>query len=169
MIYLLDSNTLIEAKNRYYSMTICPGYWTWILQSHGQGVVASIETVGQELQRGNDELAAWTQTHKDLFWTVSDAATQDAFTKVASHVVNSATQMKAGAVEDFLSGADPWLIAKAMTMPDSVLVTHEQLNLHAKRKFIIPNVCQQFGVKWIDTFQVLGATGARFDLLPTSR
>ena len=24
MIYLLDANTLIEAKNRYYSMTICP-------------------------------------------------------------------------------------------------------------------------------------------------
>ena len=40
MIYLLDTNTLIEAKNRYYSMTICPGYWSWILQSHGQGVVA---------------------------------------------------------------------------------------------------------------------------------
>jgi hypothetical protein len=164
MIYLLDANTLIEAKNRYYSMTICPGYWAWILQSHGQGLVASIETVGQELQRGNDELAAWSTTHKDIFWTVSDEATQEAFTKVATYVVNSATQMKAGAVEDFLSGADPWLIAKAMTMPSSVLVTHEQLNPHAKRKFIIPNVCQQFGVKWIDTFQVLDATGARFDL-----
>jgi len=26
MIYLLDANTLIEAKNRYYSMSVCPGY-----------------------------------------------------------------------------------------------------------------------------------------------
>lgn len=25
MIYLLDSNTLIEAKNRYYGMAVCPG------------------------------------------------------------------------------------------------------------------------------------------------
>jgi hypothetical protein len=148
-------------------MTICPGYWAWILQSHGQGVVASIETVGKELQRGNDELAAWTQTHKDLFWTVSDAATQEAFARVAAHVANTSTLKKPGSVEDFLSGADPWLIAKAMTMPNAVLVTHEQLNPHAKRKFIIPNLCQQFGVKWVDTFQVLGATGARFDLLPT--
>jgi hypothetical protein len=147
-------------------MSICPGYWAWILQSHGQGVVASIETVGQELQRGNDELAVWSKTHKDLFWTVSDEATQEAFTKVATHVVNSATQMKAGAVEDFLSGADPWLIAKAMTMSDSVLVTQEKLDLHRKNKFIIPNVCQHFGVKWIDTFQVLDATVARFELRP---
>lgn len=164
MIYLLDANTLIEAKNRYYSMTICPGYWAWILQSYDQGVVASIETVGQELLRGNDELAAWTQTHKNLFWTVSDAATQEAFAQVAAHVANSATQMKAGAVEDFLSGADPWLIAKAMTTPESVLVTQEKLDLHRKNKFIIPNVCQHFRVSWMDTFSVLEATRARFDL-----
>lgn len=164
MIYLLDANTLIEAKNRYYSMTVCPGYWAWILQSHGQGVVASIETVGKELQRGNDELAAWSQTHKDLFWTVSDAATQEAFTQVAAHVASAATQMKAGAVEDFLSGADPWLIAKAMTTPECVLVTQEKLDLHRKNKFIIPNVCQHFGVSWLDTFSVLDNTSARFDL-----
>lgn len=164
MIYLLDANTLIEAKNRYYSMTICSGYWAWILQSHDQGVVASIETVGQELQRGNDELAAWSKTHNDLFWTVSDEATQKAFAQVATHVANSAMLMKAGAVEDFLSGADPWLIAKAMTIPDCVLVTHEQLNLQRKNKFIIPNVCQHFGVRWADTFHVLDATGARFGL-----
>lgn len=28
--YLLDANTFIEAKNRYYSMNICPGFWQWI-------------------------------------------------------------------------------------------------------------------------------------------
>lgn len=30
MTYLLDANTLIEAKNRYYQMSICPGYWDWL-------------------------------------------------------------------------------------------------------------------------------------------
>lgn len=33
MKHLLDSNTLIEAKNRYYSMTVCPAFWQWV---HGQ-------------------------------------------------------------------------------------------------------------------------------------
>lgn len=165
MIYLLDANTLIEAKNRYYSMTICPGYWSWILQSHGQGVIASIETVGQELQQGNDDLAKWAKLHQYLFWQVSDDATQSAFSEVAAHVANTAAQMKAGAVEEFLSGADPWLIAKAMTTPDCVLVTHEQLNPQVKRKFIIPNLCQHFGVTWVDTFQALDATQASFGLI----
>lgn len=162
MIYLLDANTLIEAKNRYYSMTIYPGYWSWILQSHGQGVVASIDTVGEELKQGNDDLAQWAKQHNDLFWQVSDDATQAAFAKVATHVANTAAQMKPGAVEEFLSGADPWLIAKAMTTPDCVLVTQEKLDLQRKNKFIIPNICQHFRVTWMDTFQVLHATGAAF-------
>ena len=72
MIYLLDANTLIEAKNRYYGMTICPGYWAWILQSHGVGAVASIAPVGDELRRGNDELASWAKQHQNLFWNVFD-------------------------------------------------------------------------------------------------
>jgi Domain of unknown function (DUF4411) len=164
MIYLLDANTLIEAKNRYYSMTICPGYWAWIMQSHGQGVVASIQTVGDELKQGNDELATWAKQHDGLFWDVSDEATQAAFAQVATHVASQAHLMKPGAVDDFLAGADPWLIAKAMTTPDCILVTHEQFNPQMKRKFSIPNVCQAFGMPWVNTFQALDATGAEFRL-----
>jgi len=52
-----------------------------------------------------------------------------------------------------------------MTTPDCVLVTHKQLNLQRKNKFISTNVCQQFGVKWVDTFHVLDATRARQALL----
>lgn len=164
MIYLLDSNTLIEAKNRYYGMALCPGYWSWILRSHGQGVVASIDAVGDELKRGNDELAQWAKQHKDLFWPISDEATQTAFAQVAAHVASQSAQMKAGALDEFLGGADPWLIAKAMTLADGVVVTHEQFNLQMRRKYSIPNVCQHFGLRWMDTFAVLGQTQAQFVL-----
>ncbi|WP_180127107.1 DUF4411 family protein [Rhodoferax sp. BLA1] len=165
MIYLLDSNTLIEAKNRYYGMTICPGYWSWVLRSHGQGVLASIKTVGDELKLGNDELALWTRRNAALFLPVSDADTQAAFVQVAAYVASQTALMKAGALEEFLGGADPWLIAKAMALPDSVVVTHEQFNLQMRRKFSIPNVCQHFGVQWMDTFAVLGQTKANFVLV----
>ncbi|WP_448218276.1 DUF4411 family protein [Endozoicomonas sp. 2B-B] len=30
MQYLLDANTFIQAKNQYYAMDICPGYWDWL-------------------------------------------------------------------------------------------------------------------------------------------
>lgn len=164
MIYLLDANTLIEAKNRYYRMTVCPAYWNWVQRSHGAGVVASIEPVGVELRRGNDELAEWVKNEAALFLPVSDEATQQAFAQVAAHVASQTSVMKAGALEEFLDGADPWLIAKAISTQGAVIVTHEQFNLQMRRKYSIPNVCQHFGVTCIDTFELLSRTDARFVL-----
>ena len=31
-IFVLDTNTLIEAKNRYYGFDICPGFWFALLE-----------------------------------------------------------------------------------------------------------------------------------------
>lgn len=45
MTYLLDANTLIEAKNRYYQMHICPGYWDWLIKANRAGEVNSIRSV----------------------------------------------------------------------------------------------------------------------------
>lgn len=164
MTYLLDANTLIEAKNRYYRMTVCPAYWSWVQRSQGTGIVSSIEPVGDELKRGNDELAEWAKDQAGLFLPVSDDDTQQAFASVAAHVASQAGVMKAGALEEFLAGADPWLIAKAMAMKDAVVVTHEQFNPQIRRKYSIPNVCQHFGVLCIDTFELLSRTDARFVL-----
>ncbi len=71
--------------------------------------------------------------------------------------------MKVGALEEFLGGADPWLIAKAITTGATV-VTHEVLNREVKRKFIIPNVCEMFGVPYMNTFELLNKLEARFVL-----
>lgn len=165
MNYLLDANTLIEAKNRYYQMEVCPGYWDWVLRSHAGGMVASITSVGTELRRGNDELAEWAKKNKALFLDDSNPATQMAFAEVANHVAASASQMKVGALEEFLSGADPWLIAKARTL-GAVIVTHERFNESSRRKFLIPNVCRHFGVVCVNTFELLRQTQARFVLDP---
>lgn len=164
MTYLLDANTLIEAKNRYYRMRTCPAYWNWIKKSRGAGIVSSIDLVGQELRRGHDELAEWARDHAELFMPVSDDDTQRAFGDVAAHVAANSAGMKPGALEEFLSGADPWLIAKALALRDAVVVTHEQYNPQMRRKFSIPNVCEHFGVRCIDTFELLSRTDARFVL-----
>ncbi|KPX60053.1 hypothetical protein ALQ76_04440 [Pseudomonas syringae pv. atrofaciens] len=112
MKYFLDSNTLIEAKNRYYGMRICPAYWQWLLLQSQAFSLASIEPVKDELTKGHDELAAWAIDNSSFFWGVSDEDTQTAFVKVVT-LVAQAQGMKTGAMEEFLRGADPWLIAKA--------------------------------------------------------
>lgn len=164
MNYLLDANTFVEAKNRYYNMTVCPAYWQWILLKRAAEIVASISMVGDELKKGDDELASWAKDHPELFIDVYDEPTQACFAMIAEFVVSHAARMKVGAVEDFLSGADPWLIAKAMTTGCTV-VTHERHHADVVKKFLIPNVCDVFGVSWMNTFDLLYKLEARFVLL----
>lgn len=163
MKHLLDSNTLIEAKNRYYNMNFCPAYWQWIdIQNRG-AEVSSIKMVADELKKGNDDLAQWAKDNPSLFIDVDDKETQEAFGTVVQVLSQQMGQMKAGALDEFLLGADPWLIAKAMTT-GAVVVTHESFNLDVKRKFLIPNVCKQFGITWMNTFELLEKLDAKFVL-----
>ena len=41
MMFLVDSNVLIEAKNRYYAFDIAPGFWRWLDIAHGKGRACS--------------------------------------------------------------------------------------------------------------------------------
>lgn len=163
MNYLLDSNTFIQAKNTYYHMDICPGYWDWIERKFSAGEVASVEGVGDELLRGNDELKTWAVGHKQIFLPVSDERTQDAFAEVAAHAAELASELKPGALEEFLGGADPWLIAKALA-DSAIVVTHEAFNPQARKKILIPNVCEHFKVRYVNTFDLLLRLKAEFVL-----
>jgi hypothetical protein len=163
MNHLLDANTLIEAKNRYYGMAICPGFWQWLLLKNKALALASIAPVMDELTKGHDDLAGWAKDNADFFHSTTDQDTQLAFAQVAGLVADQASKMKTGAMEEFLAGADPWLIAKAMTSGATV-VTHEVLNRDAKRKFIIPNICQELDVPFLNTFELLHRLEARFVL-----
>ncbi|MGF6282447.1 DUF4411 family protein [Pseudomonas silensiensis] len=164
MNHLLDANTLIEAKNRYYGMKICPGFWQWLLLKNEALALSSIAPVMDELTKRNDELADWAKENAGFFHITTDDATQEGFAQVVELVANQAPSMKIGAMDEFLAGADPWLIAKAMTT-GATLVTHERLNRDARRKFIIPNICEQLNVPFLNTFELLHKLEARFVLL----
>ena len=34
MMYLLDSNVFIEAKNRHYPFDVVPAFWDWLVRAH---------------------------------------------------------------------------------------------------------------------------------------
>ncbi|MCL2780448.1 MAG: DUF4411 family protein, partial [Actinomycetia bacterium] len=75
-MYLLDTNVLIEAKNRYYAFDIAPGFWDWLDRAHGQSLACSIDAVRDELLDGNDELAEWAKQHPDFFQAIDQGTTQ---------------------------------------------------------------------------------------------
>lgn len=74
MMYLVDANVLIEAKNRYYAFDIAPGFWAWLDRAHRQGAACSIDSVREELLRGDDELAEWARAHREFFRAIDQRA-----------------------------------------------------------------------------------------------
>ena len=126
------------------------------------GQVMSIDNVYLELTDSNDELSVWAKEKKSHFISVSDKETQNKFTEIANFVVSQSDKSQAD-IANFLSKADPWIVAKAATM-DATVVTHEALVPANSKKVKIPNICREFGVEHINTYQMLLKLQAKFVL-----
>lgn len=120
-MYLLDSNTYIQAKNTYYDMNICPGYWDFLDREFKKHHLASIKPVYNELKqtKSDDEyaLSVWVKEHKEHFLLAEDEKTQLNFVSIVEYVDNLEGKNETNKLS-FLDAADPWLIAKAMTLKD---------------------------------------------------
>lgn len=148
--YLLDSNVFIEAKNRYYGFDLCPGFWEWLKPQIEHGIVASIEEVAVELKQYDDGLYKWAiEQNKNIFLPPDDAVQ----TNLKNIIEFAHKNYKGKALDKFCDGADCWLIAHALTYEYTV-VTQEVLS-NRKNEIKIPNVCNLFNVKYINTFDLL--------------
>ena len=72
MVYLLDANVFIQAKNLYYPFDVCPGFWDWLIAQNAAGNLFSIEKVGDELGAGSDELTVWAMKQGPAFFLKPD-------------------------------------------------------------------------------------------------
>ncbi|NOX14994.1 MAG: DUF4411 family protein [Epsilonproteobacteria bacterium] len=165
MTYLLDANILIQAKNLHYGMDFCPAFWDFIEENSTNSIIASVDMIYTELTNGNDELADWVKDKKDdiTFFSSADENTQNQFGEIANFVNNNG--FSENEITRFLGGADPWLIAKAAVLEEATIVTHETLIVSATiRKVKIPNICEQFGVSYMDPFDMIRELNGKFEL-----
>ena len=79
--------------------------------------------------------------------------------------VQNNSQFLPAAKSKFAGVADGWLIAYAQAH-NAVVVTHEKFDVRAKSRVFIPNVCQQFRVPYLNTYEMLRQLGVHFDLRP---
>ena len=140
-------------------MDICPGYWHWLDQQLEFDMVGSIEMIGRELKDGDDDLADWAMKRPKHFISNDDTTTQRHFAEISQHVFSG--KYNTGSRDNFLSKADPWLIAKAKTIGATV-VTHEARKEQSGNKVKVPDICDWFNVPCIDTFALLRSLEARF-------
>jgi len=161
-VYLIDANVFIQAKNQHYDFDFCPAFWDWMVEQNLAGKVASIEKVANELQAGDDELAAWAAARGDGFFLHPDDAVLSALCTVSDWASGHGYQPTA--VSTFLRVADCWLVAHALAY-DCTVVTHE-VRAETIRKIKIANACIGLGLRCANPYEMLHRECARFVLDP---
>jgi uncharacterized protein DUF4411 len=160
--YLLDANVFIQAARGYYAFDLAPAFWQALLDHASNERLLSIDRVREEIEQGKDELAKWIGgTFQPWFASTDDTSVLQAYAGLMQWAQDQ-PQYSAAAKAQFadVKNADAWLIAYAQAK-GCVLVTHEQPAPSAQRKIPIPNVCQMFGIPFVDTYAMLRALGVR--------
>ncbi len=160
--YLLDANVMMEAKRRYYRFGLCPGFWDCLAWQYKQGVLSSIDRIKKEIDQGKDDLTEWAKKSapKGFFAATTEPEVAGWFGKMVASV-QAEKQYLPEAKSEFAMGNDGWLIAYAK-QHGLVVVTQETYDANIKNRVKIQNVCVQFDVEYLDTFDMLEALKTQF-------
>ena len=151
----------IQAKNGPYGFDIVPAFWDWIdLQVQQDNLITSFE-VYNEILDGKDELSDWFRYRRNskLFMRPT-IEVQEIYQNIADYVSKN---YETAHYQPFLAKADPWVIALAKKV-EAIVVTLEVLVSPNSKQVKIPNICRQFNLKYINTYQLLRDLNARFTL-----
>ena len=163
-MYLINSDVLITAKNAYYAFSLCPGFWDSLIDYHRAGSVFSLDRIRQELLAGREEedLVQWIKHDlpDEFFLNTQDEDVIAAYEEIMLWVQRN-PQYFDSAKAKFATEADGWLVAYARARGMEV-VTNEQPRPGSRNRILLPDVCDQFGVPYHDTFAMLSVMGASY-------
>lgn len=163
MLYLLDSNVLIDANRDYYPIGRVNEYWDWLVDQGQKGNVKIPIEIYEEFKHGKqDALAKWAKlagTEKAL--RINEAVDIDLVRQVTEE--GYAPDLTDIEIEEI--GRDPFLIAYALADPsDRVVVSTEASRPKTRRQNRkVPDVCDQFHIRCVNAYQFGHALDFRTD------
>jgi hypothetical protein len=143
MIYVFDSNALIDLFNNFYPNRF-PSLWEKFDRSVEKELIISVREVQKEIEGYGDRLSDWAKRRQDFFQKPTPEElifVTDIFrVRHFQSLIREKERLQGKAV------ADPFVIAKASAVGGCV-VTQEADKPNAAR---IPNVCRHFGISCTD-------------------
>lgn len=160
VIYLLDANTLIDAKRDYFEFDRVPEFWGWLQHHGGKGSVKIPIEIYEEFEEtknadgDRDSLAEWAS---DTAVRRALLLAEEVDRRIVSNVISKGYCPDPNDQEIEKIGRDPFLIAYALRDPiRRVVVTTEVSRPTAQRaNRKVPDVCRVMGVRCINSFQLL--------------
>ena len=164
MLYLLDANVLIDADRDYYPIDRVPEFWDWLLTQASQGKalmpVETHEEVVLPKSANPGLLENWLIEYRHLM--VLDEIVDPALVAKVTEI-GYANNLNDEEIETL--GRDPFLISYALVDPnDRIVVTTEHSRPSRQRaNRHVPDVCRDFGIRTINTFDFIRALNFRTD------
>jgi hypothetical protein len=158
-LYLVDSNFFIQAHRAYYPLDVIASFWSKVSQLAAEDKIKSIDKVKAEIYDNSsheDELKAWCQVNLPEEFFLNSSNSIGNYAQIARWAHSMSHHYHKNAIDEFLEAnlADSWLVAYAIGQPITI-VTYEKSEPGIKRKIKIPEVCNQFGVRYINTIEML--------------
>ena len=145
VIYLIDADTLIHAKNGDHPIGGDPGFWQWLANSARSGSVKMpTETYDEITDRGfGDDLEQWVLAQAE-FLLLDESYAES----LLDRVMNEGYGLQLTDVNLEIIGADPYLISYGLVDPANRTIISEEKSepnrQGANRK--VPDVCAQLKV-----------------------
>ena len=145
MIYLLDADTLIHAKNGDHPIDEDPEFWQWLANCARSGSVKMpLEIYDEITKRGyEDDLEQWALAQEEFL--LLDEEYDEILLDL---VMNEGYGLELNDVNLEIVGADPYLISYGLVDPaNRTTISDEKSEPNrqgANRK--VPDVCAQLGV-----------------------
>lgn len=158
MKYIVDSNFFIQAHRSIYPLDVAQSFWLKVNLLSQNGTIVSIDKVKKEIYDNSfheDELKIWCDSNlPNDFFIDTDNVLQN-YIAIVNWTNSMSNHFTPNAIQEFLETdlADPWLIAFAMSK-NWTIVTYEKSQPERKNRIKIPEVCNQFNVRHIDTIQM---------------
>jgi len=160
LLYLLDANTLIDAKRDYYPINRVPEFWDWLVYCGQQENIKIPIEVYEEFsdtkdKNGNkDALAEWSeQPEVKESLLLKEEAEQDLVARITYG------GYAANPTDDELKkiGRDPFLLSYALKDLNNRCVVTTETSKPSRQgaNRHVPDVCKVFQIHCINNFQMI--------------
>ena len=160
MFYLLDANTLIDAKRDYYPIDRVPEFWSWLVHHGQQGNIKIPLEVYDEFsdtkdQGGQkDELAEWAEDEDVKSALLLE---EDAEPDLVARITYKGYLPNPTDDQLLKMGRDPFLLSYALKDAENRCIVTTEVSKPSKRgaNRKVPDVAKDFDIRCINSFQLL--------------
>lgn len=148
-VYIIDASALIDANHNYnMKKSIFTPIWKRLSEMFEDKTLLSSIEIFDEVR--DTDLKKWLKAYKDCFVPLTENIQNNAIKILEEypHMINVNKGQKAGS-----SNGDPFLVATAMSIHGSIVVTNEKSGGIGSAK--MPNVCRNYDIECINLLEFI--------------